>query len=106
MLKKTNDKLILRYVLTHLREEDKQELISLYSKDCAFSLHLLPLSYHGRKQIATQIPLICFVLDLFSKMPYSISTFAEKFSVLEEIWNKNTFCPAIAVPPIRVEPSP
>ena len=32
MLKKTNDKLILSYVLSHLREEDKEELIALYSE--------------------------------------------------------------------------
>ena len=30
MLKRTNDKSIISYVLTHLREEDKQELIALY----------------------------------------------------------------------------
>ena len=33
MLKKTNDKLILYYVLNHLRDEDKQELIALYSDE-------------------------------------------------------------------------
>ena len=33
MLKKTNDKLILYYVLNNLREEDKKELINIYSID-------------------------------------------------------------------------
>ena len=30
MLKRTNDKSVISYVLTHLREEDKQELIAMY----------------------------------------------------------------------------
>lgn len=33
MLKRTNDKSILNYVLSHLRKEDKQELIALYSDE-------------------------------------------------------------------------
>ena len=33
MLKRTNDKSILNYVLAHLRKEDKQELIALYSDE-------------------------------------------------------------------------
>ena len=33
MLKKMKDKLILYYILNHLREEDKKELMKLYSEN-------------------------------------------------------------------------